>query len=390
MNNGLKFLATGAAMLAALSANAGFAQTLAPAPESRIAEPATPAMWRIADEDSEFILLGTFHILPPGLNWRSDAFEAALAQAETVYFEVDADAPGAQSKTISVVMTQGFNTSGKPLTSMLEEADAQRLRKIAASVGLPIAAIDPMRPWNAFLTLTVQFIVKQGFEPGAGVDSVLLAEARTLGKNVLFFETIEEQLALFTELDSKTEKNLLLITLRDWDNQAAAFEDLFKAWAAGDADFIDNQMNQAMREETPAVYERLIVARNKAWAETLDAALKGGGGKALVAVGAGHLVGGKNSVPGLLAAKGYEVSRYGVDELHAEKAPGANIQATADETDNTITEAANDNEPAEIDASATEQAGDPAAVVGDDRETDDQQETGGEEETVAEEEAAIP
>jgi hypothetical protein len=307
------FFRTRLAALAAAAAFAGPAHAQAqPAPAEKFAvETATPAMWRVTDADSDYVLVGTFHILPPGLDWRTDALEAAFDAADAVYFELDAEAPDTGPKTLNTVMTKGFNPPGTTLLGMLGEADAQKLKEVTASVNLPFAAIDTMRPWNAFLTLSVQFIVNQGFDPGAGVDSVLLKEAKMRKKNVRFFETIEEQLALFTGLDSETEMNLLLLTLADWDKQAELFDDLFRAWATGDTDFIDAQMNDDMREQTPVVYERLIVARNKMWAEELDAALKNESGKGFVAVGAAHLVGADYSVPALLEAKGYEVTRYG-------------------------------------------------------------------------------
>lgn len=286
----------------------------APAPDAERAT-ATPAMWRAADGDTQVILLGTFHILPPGLQWRTDALDAAFAAADAVYFEVDTDAPDAQAKTLNVMMTQGFNPPGVALSSMLEPADAEKLRSIAAGLGLPFAAVDPMRPWQAFLTLSVQFIVQQGFTPGAGVDSKLLAEARTLGKELRFFETIEGQLALFTGLAPETELSLLKLTIREWDEQAENFDALFNAWRTGDVGFIDEQMNAMLRDKAPVAFERLIAARNRAWAEELARAInEDKGGTIFVAVGAAHLVGSENSVPALLAAKGFEVSRYGARE----------------------------------------------------------------------------
>lgn len=296
--------------MAGAAALAFLATLIAPAAADDIA---TPAMWRVSDDDSEFILLGTFHILPPGLNWRSDALQAAIDNADVVYFEVDADAPDAKPKTLNVLMTQGFNPQGTTLSGMLEDADAEKLKEVSQQLGLPFAAVDPMRPWQAFLTLSVQFIIKQGFQPGHGVDNVLLAETRTLGKDVRFFETIEDQLALFTTLDPATEKELLVVTLRDWDAQAAAFDDLFNAWKTGDVDFIDALMNEDMRKEAPEVFDKLIVKRNEAWADEIARVMKEGSGKGLVAVGAAHLVGDKHSVPALLKAKGFKVTRYSLD-----------------------------------------------------------------------------
>ncbi|MEO1242835.1 MAG: TraB/GumN family protein [Pseudomonadota bacterium] len=290
---------------------------IAQAPQQMAAtDTASPAMWRVADADSEFILLGTFHILPPALEWRTDALDAAMQNADAVYFEVEADTPEAQSKTVSILMTQGFNPPGVTLSSMLSDDETQKLKDITRSLGLPFSAVEPMRPWQAFLTLSVQFIVKQGFQPGSGVDSVLLAESRTLGKELRFFETLEQQLNLFTTLDPDTEKNLLVLTLQDWENQQQMFDDLFAAWGRGDTAFIDEIMNKTMREQTPKVYDSLIVKRNQAWAEEIATTMNNSAGTALIAVGAGHLVGDEHSVPALLKARGFDVSRYrGDDEI---------------------------------------------------------------------------
>ena len=99
--------------------------------------------------------------------------------------------------------------------------------------------------------------------------------------------------------------------MRDWDQQDAAFDALFTAWRTGDEQFLDIQMNDVMREQAPEVHQRIMVDRNIAWAQTLDAALSGGAGTAFIAVGAGHLVGEESSVPALLAQRGYKVERYG-------------------------------------------------------------------------------
>ncbi len=286
---------------------------------------ATPAMWRAADADTEVYLLGTFHILPKGIQWRTDAFEAAFDKSDIVYFEAETDAPDSQSKTLSVLMTEGFNADEKLLSDMLDENDTASLRRIVASLGLPFKGVDPMRPWYAFFTLSVQFIVQQGFDPGAGVDSTLLAEARTKGKALRFFETIEEQLALFTGLSPQIEKDLLVLTIRDWENQAESFDELFAAWRAGDENSIDAQMNQIMQDQAPAVFERLLVARNKAWADEVERVMKTDKGAVFIAVGAGHLVGDR-SVQSFLDERGIEFERYGT-------APAAANDNDAPETD---------------------------------------------------------
>lgn len=179
------------ASVAAFIAMLFSANTAAQTPQQSIqteTKVGAPAMWRVADEDSEFFLFGTFHFLKPETVWRNPAMEEAWARAEAAYFEVEADAPQNQSIAVNTVMTKGFNPPGQLLTNMLETQDAQKLREVVASLGLPLAGVDPMRPWNAFLTISVQFITSKGFDPGAGADSVLLAEARALGKELVFLK----------------------------------------------------------------------------------------------------------------------------------------------------------------------------------------------------------
>ena len=306
------------------------------APSMAADDTARPAMWRAADADTEVFFLGTFHILPKGLDWRTEAFEAAFEKADTVYFEAETDAPDAHSKTLGVLMTEGFNPDGGLLSEMLDADDAASLRRIAASLGLPFAGVDPMRPWNAFLTLSVQFIVKQGFDPGSGVDSVLLKEARTKRKDVRFFETIEDQLELFTGLDPATEKALLVMTIREWDEQSESFDELFNAWREGDAALIDAEMNRVMRSEAADVYDRLIVNRNRAWADEIARVMAEEEGTFLVAVGAAHLVG-EDSVQAMLEDAGYAATRYDAPAAANDNAPvgddeiGALIKAVGED-----------------------------------------------------------
>ena len=272
---------------------------------------AEPAMWRVTDEDSEIWLLGTFHILPPDLDWRSDALARVIDAAETIYFEAEVDTPDAQQRTVKTLMTEGFLPAGGTLSALLDEADAAKLKSAATEVGLPFDAIDTMRPWQAFLAMTVQYIVAKGFDPGSGVETVLLKEARLRGRDLKFFESVDEQLALFTSLDRETELNLLKFTLREWDQQETQLNALLDAWSRGDVDAIDAMMNASMLEDAPAVYDALIVRRNEAWVKEISKLLEGRG-KTLIAVGAGHLVG-DQSVPALLAAQGASVERYGLE-----------------------------------------------------------------------------
>ena len=271
---------------------------------------ATPPMWRVADDDTEIILLGTFHILPPDVEWRSPELGRAIDAADALWFEAEIDTPEAQTETIRILKSQGYLKRSDKLSGLLDEADAAKLSEIAASLGLPPAVLDTMRPWQAFLILSVKLIEQKGFEPSSGLETKLLAEGRARGRDFVFLETVGQQLGFFTGLAPEVEKSLLALTVRDWEKQTEEFDRLYLAWKAGDAHAIDEIMNGSLRTETPEVYEVLVRQRNEAWTARIAAALEEPGRK-LVAVGAAHLVG-ADGVPAMLEAAGFSAPRYGV------------------------------------------------------------------------------
>lgn len=335
------------------------------APGAAAANIATPPMWRIADDDTEIILLGTFHILPPDVQWRSPELGRAIDAADEIWFEAEVDTPSAQAETLRILKTEGFLKKGAKLSTLLEADDATRLEGIATSLDVPFAAVDVMRPWQAFLVLSVELIKSKGFDPSAGLENRLLSEGRARGRNFVFLESVPEQLGFFTKLQPDVEKSLLTLTVRDWEKQTEEFDKLFIAWKAGDADAIDALMNQTMREETPEVYKVLVVDRNKAWTARIRQALDSPGRK-LIAVGAAHLVG-ADGVPAMLEADGVLAPRYGLaandndapadaglkkrEKKKKEKAASSDEPAP-DGTDETVNQPLELSDPAEHEAPA--------------------------------------
>ena len=59
-----------------------------------------PALWRIADADSEIWLFGTSHMLPPEARWRGPVVDAAFAAAEEFVTETDMSDAGIDGATL--------------------------------------------------------------------------------------------------------------------------------------------------------------------------------------------------------------------------------------------------------------------------------------------------
>ena len=298
-----------AALLLAATPSAALAKDPAPKALAPKAETATPPMWRVSDADSTATLVGTFYILPPGVDWRSRALATAADRAETTWFEAESDTRPAQAAAAATVKAKGFLKPGERLSKKLKPEDAEKLAAVAAQLGMPLEELDAMRPWHAFLVLSVRGMIADGHQPGAGVERALLDEARQRSRALRFLETTEQQLSIFTRLKPADELALLTLTLREWDDRSADLEATIAAWKAGDIEALDERMNGLMRREAPGVYQAIIVARNKAWANQVAAALAGPD-DALIAVGASHLVG-PDSLVEELAARGFTVERIG-------------------------------------------------------------------------------
>ena len=105
-------------------------------------EAATPAMWRVQDADSDYVLFGTFHILPPDLDWRTDALNEAAVQR------------------VRAVMLTSLTTIGGLLPLLFETSlQAQFLIPMATSIafGLGLSTLLVLLVVPALLSWLEQF-----------------------------------------------------------------------------------------------------------------------------------------------------------------------------------------------------------------------------------------
>ncbi|MEO6927286.1 MAG: TraB/GumN family protein, partial [Rhodanobacter sp.] len=79
-------------------------------------------------------------------------------------------------------------------------------------------------------------------------------------------------------------------TLNDLDKGPAELTALSDAWKAGDVDKIARIEDEDMRQQSPELYQRLLVERNETWATKIAVLLKSPG-TIFIAVGAAHLAG---------------------------------------------------------------------------------------------------
>lgn len=271
------------------------------------AGPSNVALWKTGDEDTTVYLMGTIHILKPGLEWETDAFRAAWAESPVVYFEANVGSQEEMQAAAPVVMGEGFYNDGRTLADLYTEEEIAQIDEAISEYGLSVKSLANMRPWFASIQLTQLALTKAGGVPMAGIEMLLSAQAKQQGKTERFFETPADQIRMIGGIPDEVWATALLEGLEDLTNVEGFYAQLVGFWYRGDADGLAAFMAEGW-EETPEMVSTLLWERNEKWAVTLDTLIEEEPGTFFVAVGAGHLAG-KNSVQDYLAGHGHETVR---------------------------------------------------------------------------------
>ena len=296
-----------AALFAGFLAGAPAATAQAAQDTDYTAIQADPAYWRVSDADSDVYIFGTFHILPRGLDWQTDALMAAVDSADTLYLEADVHSSEAQAQMQSLIPQYGLNPQGVTLSSMLDDETQALLAEVAPTVGAAPASLEPMQPWLVQVLLSVAKIQQMGYDPNAGAEMQLIAHVRDTDTQFGYFETAEEQIGFLSGIPQDVQVEGLAETLHEIEDLPQEVDDMVRAWAVGDMETLDAFVNGDMREEAPEVYETVIVERNRNWIPQIEHILDGEG-TVFIAVGAGHLPGDEGVIE-LLRDRGYAVER---------------------------------------------------------------------------------
>ena len=288
--------------LAALGLAAMAAGAAAPAD----AKTARPAMWKVYDRDTEIYLFGTVHLLPPGTQWRTAAFDKAAKQAGTLVVETIIDEKNPQAFAMELA-----RLSVRPgLPPVLDRVRPERraaLQSVITRSGIPVAALNNMETWAAaFALLQLQF-KELGVSGNDGVELALRNAFAAAGKPVQQLETNSQQLGFFDALPELAQRELLEGAVEEPAKAKQQFDAMLAAWMSGDVDAIGRTFNSEL-QSSPDLKQALLLRRNANWSSWLETRMAHPG-KVLVAVGAGHLAG-SYSVVEMLKKRGLKVKRF--------------------------------------------------------------------------------
>lgn len=267
--------------------------------------PTKSCLWKVVSKEGTVYLLGSVHLLRSDAYPLSRAIEQAFDDATQIALEVNMDAlnsPDAQR----MVLTKALLPEGNTLNEVVSPATYQAVQKKVEALGLDIQALKRMKPWFLSLSLVAMKMQQLGYDPQHGVDRHYFERARKAKKEVLGLETADFQIDLLDSLPAKVQEESLLQTLKELDQFETEFEQIVRAWAAGQEKQLSEMLLKSFKEY-PEIYAKLITERNRNWLPKIENFFRTGN-KTLVIVGAAHLVG-REGVIDLLRQKGYSIEQ---------------------------------------------------------------------------------
>ena len=251
---------------------------------------AHPAMWRVSDGDTTIWLLGSIHVLPPNVDWRTPLIDRAIAEADTLVLESSPD-----EQVDFRAMAEGVGL--KPLAERVSPGKLPMLKAMIERSGTDRAILDGYEDWAAAVVLDNGDAKAENASRDDGVERKLWDAFDQSGKTRTTFYRAKEQLSQLNDLPAALQREMLENTLAP----KLSFGETLKAWESGDLVSLEKHATC-----TP-LDGRLVGQPNDRWSKWIAWRMRKPG-NVLIAVGLGHMVG-PYALPKLLATRGLKVER---------------------------------------------------------------------------------
>lgn len=264
-------------------------------------------LWRVTADGTDggrhtSYVLGTMHTAEPEMLDTLAGLAEALGRATVVYGEVDASDMALSPAAMACAIAPSDST----LQRLLSPAALDSVCRYVSSFGVDgaetVTVLGKLKPamLDAFLEVR-----RSGASTDMSPDIALQQRAKALGKEVRALETAEQQAHMLLDLPISEQLEALMESVRAPEAAQAASDSLVAAYRCQDLEAISGMLGREMKQ---TYAERLLYARNRAWAAVLVPAMRHR--SVLVAVGAGHLVG-PEGLLAMLRSAGFDVRPVG-------------------------------------------------------------------------------
>lgn len=202
-------------------------------------------------------------------------------------------------------------TDGRTLSEVIGPKLFSQVMQRAAIYGLPTGHMNTLKPWAAGLVFNLPVAeLDRGASGAVALDRALQQAADKRGIPVYALESVDEQIAAFSDMSEKDQIEALRLVIELNPEIDSLFAEMKEAYLTGNlnhlhamARSIYSGRNKRLAKQFE---ERFIGLRNRRMANRMARHVKQGG--AFVAIGALHLSG-KDGVLSLLEKRGYKVRR---------------------------------------------------------------------------------
>ncbi|WP_440521513.1 TraB/GumN family protein [Sphingomonas sp.] len=244
----------------------------------------------MSDGDTTIYLLGSIHLLPPNIRWRTKLIDRAIAESGTLVLE---SSPEETADFRALAQGSGL----KPAETRVSPGKRALLDAMIRRSNMPRAELDGYKDWALATTLAVGDANAAGADTRNGVEEKLWIAFSSSGKTKLAFYRAKDQLLQLDALSGTEQRQMLENAISGKEN----YGETLRAWAEGDIAALDK-----VSECTP-LDGKLVGQPNNHWANWIAARMKRPG-TVLVAVGLGHMAG-PYALPKMLSARGLKVER---------------------------------------------------------------------------------
>lgn len=268
---------------------------------------AAQVLWRVTADGTDGVrhtsyVLGTMHTAGTEVIDTLAGLAEALEHVAVVYVEV----LSSDMALTPAAMACAIAPSDSTLQRLLSPAALDSVCRYVSTFGVDgartLEALGKMKPamLDAFLEVR-----RAGASTDMAMDIALQHRAASMGKDVRALETAEQQMRMLMGTPVAEQLEALMESVRAPEAAQAASDSLVAAYRCQDLEAIGRLLARGMRE---AYAERMVYARNRAWAAVLVPEMRCR--SVLVAVGAGHLVG-PEGLLAMLRSAGFDVSPVG-------------------------------------------------------------------------------
>ena len=245
-------------------------------------------LWSIEGESNRVYLLGSVSLLPHGARALPQVVNAAYRTSDLVVFESDLFLIGSVQFEADE-LAQARYPAGKTIYDEMPAELMDRAEAKARELGLPMSILERYRPWFFAQTLATAQFAQSGFPLDNGVDRRIYREALADVKLTDGLTPPEEHLAFYADMTPQQGADFLRSALTDLEDTRAQISRILDIYQNANLELLATLAHE-MQQQTPDLYQRLVVDRNQQWMPKFEQ-LRKKKGNVLVVVGAMHLIG---------------------------------------------------------------------------------------------------